>query len=73
MPLLFILDYAGGKDMLKERLEKLKNLEETLPEHVGKLDVLDSKVKNSSALLPTHYKESVIKDIANVRLVKTLL
>lgn len=59
--------------MLKERLEKLKNLEETLPEHIEKLDDLDSKVKNSSALLPTHYKESVIKDIANVRLVGAFL
>jgi len=58
---------TGNKEMLQKRLEKLSNIRETLSLHEEKLKGIESLVKNAPISLPAHYKESMAKDLANVK------
>lgn len=53
--------------MLQKRLEKLNSVRETLPQHDEKLNTIAGLVDSASITLPAHYKESMTKDLANVK------
>ena len=53
--------------MLQKRLEKLNSMKEAFPEHKEKLNTIETEVDAIAANLPVHYKESMVRDLANVR------
>lgn len=53
--------------MLQKRLEKLNSIKETFPEHEEKLSTIETEVDAVATNLPVHYKESMVRDLANVR------
>ena len=60
-------DYTGNKELLQKRLEKLNSMKEAFPEHKEKLNTIETEVDAIAANLPVHYKESMVRDLANVR------
>lgn len=53
--------------MLQKRLEKLATIKESFPEYEQKLKDIEAEVDTVSNSLPVHYKESMIRDLGNVR------
>lgn len=64
---MLCVDLTGNKEMLQNRLEKLCNIKETLPLHEEKLKEIEALVNDAATCLPAHYRESMVKDFANVK------
>jgi hypothetical protein len=53
--------------MLQKQQEKLLSIREIFTQHKEKLEVIESLVGNAAVSLSVHYRESMTKDLANVK------
>lgn len=55
--------------MLQKRLEKLGIFKEIFPEYTEKLNSIHSHIDKAFTILPIHYKDLIIQDLGNAKLV----
>ncbi|ERL91661.1 hypothetical protein D910_08989, partial [Dendroctonus ponderosae] len=61
------VDYSGNKPLIEQRLSKVGEIEDTLPENTIKLNELENHIKNNISMLPARAQETMQRDVANLK------
>lgn len=59
-------DYTGNKTALQARLNKVIEIQDSLPEALQKLQLLSDHIDNNAKILPARSKEAMTRDLANL-------
>lgn len=62
-----ISDLSGSKSVLESRLEKIKEINNKLPQSEAVLDSLNKYVTEKAESLPVRAKEAMNRDLNNLR------
>lgn len=60
-------DYSGSKQVLQERLNKVMEIQDQIPEGIIKLNELQDHVENKISVLPPRAQETMHRDVANLK------
>lgn len=61
------VDYSGNKPIIEQRLSKVSEIEDSLPESNIKLKELENYIKKNISMLPARAQEVMQRDVANLK------
>ncbi|XP_060527804.1 muscle-specific protein 300 kDa isoform X12 [Cylas formicarius] len=61
------VDYSGSKSFIEQRLNKVNEIEDNLPESTIKLKEIEQHVEKRASVLPPRAKEAMQRDVSNLK------